>query len=65
MCVPLTSVLFIFTTVIIDVYFQCSSESVSWIDLGKSTFRSEIRIPGSIYLKAVKGAQLGSALSIC
>ena len=62
MCIPLTPVLYFLTTVIIEVYSQCFSESVSLRDIGKSTSRAEISSPSSSYFKAVKGAHIGSAL---
>ena len=37
-------------------------ESVSLRDIGKPTSRAEISSPSSLYLKAVKEANLGSAL---
>ena len=61
-CIPLTPVLYFLTTVIIEVYTQCFTESVSLRDIGKSTSRAEISIPSSLYFKAVKGAHIGSAL---
>ena len=63
MCIPLTPVLYFLTTVIIEVYSQCFIESVSFSDIGKSTSRTEISSPSSLYYKAVKGAHIGSALT--
>ena len=63
MCIPLTPVLYFLTTVIIEVYSQCFTESVSLRDIGKSTSRAEISSPSSLYFKAVKGAHKGSALT--
>ena len=63
MCIPLTPVLYFITTVIIEVYSQCCTESVSLRDIGKSTSRAEISSPSSLYFKAVKGALSGSALT--
>ena len=63
MCILLTFVLYFITTVIIEVYLQCVTESVSLRDIGKSTSRAEISIPSSLYFKAVKGSHLGSALT--
>ena len=63
MCIPLTPVLYFLTTVIIEVYSQCFTESVSLRDIGKSTSRAEISRPGSLYFKAVIGAHIGSALT--
>ena len=56
MCVFLTPVLFFITSVIIEIYLQCFTKSVSLRDIGKSTSRAEISSPGSLNLKAVKGA---------
>ena len=63
MCIPSTPVLYFLTTVIIEVYSQCFTESVSLRDIGKSTSRAEISSPISLYFKAVKGAHIGSALT--
>ena len=63
MCILLTPVLYFITTVIIEIFFQCVTESVSLRDIGKPTSCAEISSSGSLYLKAVKGAHLGSALS--
>ena len=60
MCIPLTPVFL--TTVLIEVYSQNFTESVSLRDIGKSTSRAEISSPSSVYFKAVKGAHIGSAL---
>ena len=49
MCIPLTPVLYFLTTVIIEVYSQCFTESVSLRDIGKSTSRAEISSPSSLY----------------
>ena len=65
MCVSLTPVLFFITTVIIEIYLQCFTESVSLRDIGKPTSRAEISNPSSLDLKAVKGAHHGSALDNC
>ena len=62
MCIPLTPVLYCLTMVIIEVYSQCFTESVSLRDIGKSTSRAEISSSSSLYFKAVKGAHIGSAL---
>ena len=62
MCITLTPMLNFLTTVIIEVYSQCFTESVSLRDIGKSASRVEISSPRSLYLKAVTGAHLGSAL---
>ena len=64
MCVPLTPVLYFLTTVIIEVYSQCFTESVSLRDIGNSTSRAEISGPSSLYFKAVKGAHNVSALMV-
>ena len=61
MCIPLTPVLCFLYTVIIEVYSQYFTESVSLRDIGKSTSRAEIS--SSLYLEAVKGAHIGSALT--
>ena len=62
MCIPITTVLFLITTIILEVYPLCVSESVSVRYLGKPTSRPEI-IPNSLFLKAVKGAHLWSTLT--
>ena len=59
----MTPVLYFLTTVIIEVYSQCFTESVSLRDIGKSTSRAEISSPSSLYLTTVKGAHIGSALT--
>ena len=63
MCIPLTPVLYFLTTVIIEVYSECFTESVSLSDIGKSTLRAELGSPSALYFKAVKGAHIGSALT--
>ena len=63
MCITLTPVLYFLTTVIIEVYSQCFTESVSPRDIDESTSRAEISSPSSLYFKAVKGAHNGSALT--
>ena len=63
MCILLTPVLFCITTVFIELHLQCFIESVNLRDLGKPTSRAEISSPSSLYLKAVNGAHLGSALT--
>ena len=63
MCIPLTPVLYFLTTVIIEIYSQCFTESVSLRDIGESTSRAEISSPSCLYFKAVKGAHIGSALT--
>ena len=62
-CIFLTPVLYFITTVIIEVYPQYLTESVSLRDIGKPTSRAEMSSPSSLYLKAVKGTHLGSALT--
>ena len=62
MCIHLTPVLYCITTVLIEVYLQCFTESVSLRDIGKPTWCAEISSSSSIYLRAVKGAHPGSAL---
>ena len=62
MCMLLTPVLNILTTVINEVYLQCFAQSVSQVDLGKS-LRAEISSSRCIIVKAVKVAQIGSALT--
>ena len=64
MCIPLTPVLYFLTTAIIEVYSQCFTESFSLRDIGKSTSRAETSSPSSSYFKAVKGAHIGSALTL-
>ena len=51
-------------TVLIEVYLLCLIELVSLRDIGKPTSRAEMNIPSSLYLKAVKGTHLGSALFV-
>ena len=63
MCIHLNPVLSFITTAIIEVYSQCLTESVSLRDIGKSTSRTEISSPSSLYLKAVKRAHIASALT--
>ena len=63
MCIPLTLVLHFLATVIIEVYSQCFTESVSLRDIGKSTSRAEISSSSSLYFKAVKGSLCGTALT--
>ena len=63
MCILLTTVMYFITTVIIKVYLQRLTESVSLRDVGKPTSRAEISSPSSLYFKAVKRAHLGSALT--
>ena len=63
MCIILTPVLYFLTAVIIEVYSQCFTESVSLRDIRKPTSRAEISSPHSSYLKAVKEAHIGSALT--
>ena len=63
MCIHLTSVLYCITTVLIEVYHLCLFESVCLRERGKPTSRVEINGPSFLYLKAVKGAPLGSALA--
>ena len=60
MCIVLTSMLYIINTVIIEVYIQSFTESVSLGDIGEPTSRAEISSTNSLYFKAVKGAHLGS-----
>ena len=62
MCTLLTPVLYCITTVLIEVYLQCFTESVSLRDIGKPTSRAEIGSPCSLCPKAVKGDHLESAL---
>ena len=63
MFILLTPALYFITTVIIEVYLSvCFTESISLRGIGKSTSRTEISSPSSLYLKAVKGAHIGSAL---
>ena len=63
MCILMTPVLYYIITDIIDVYLQCCTESVSLRELDKPTSRAEISSLSFIYLKAVKGAHIGSALT--
>ena len=63
MCITLTPLLLFITAVIIEVYLQCFTESVSLRDLGEPTSRSEISSSSFLYLKVVKRDHLGSALT--
>ena len=63
MCIPLTPVLTLLYIVIIKVYLQCFTESVSLRDIGKSTSCVEISSPNSLHLKSLKRAHPGSALT--
>ena len=63
MCKPVTQLLYFLTTAIIEVYSQCFTESVSFRDIVKSTSRAEISSSSPLYLKAVKGAHIGSGLT--
>ena len=63
MCKPLTPVLTLLYIVIIKVYLQCFTESVSLRDIGMPTSRAEMSSLSYLYFKAVKGAHLGSALT--
>ena len=49
-------------TVLIEVYLLYFTESAIVRELGKPTLHAEKSRPNSLYLKAVKGAPLGSAL---
>ena len=60
MCVPLLPVLTLLYIVVIEAYLQCFTESVSLIEIGKPTSRAELVSPNFLYLKAVKGAHIGS-----
>ena len=51
--------------VINEVFFKCFSVSVSLRELGNSASRVEINISNFLYLKAVKGAHIGSYLCQC
>ena len=62
MCILLTPVILFITTVIIEVYILCFIELVSLRDIGKRASPAEISSPNSLYLKAVKGALIGTAL---
>ena len=63
MCIPLTPVQCFLYTVIMKVYTTCFIESVTLRDIGTSSLLAEIGSPSSSYLKAVKGAHIGSALT--
>ena len=54
--------LYYITTIIIEVYLQCFTESVTLREIGNFTSRAEMGSPNYLYFKAVKGAQVGSAL---
>ena len=56
MCVSLTPVLTLLYIVIIEVYLQCFTESVSLRDIGQPTSRVEKSSSSSLYLRAVKRA---------
>ena len=58
----LTPVLFPLVTVLIQLISLCLAESVSQIDLGKSTSRAEISSSSYPTLKAVNRAHIGAAL---
>ena len=58
----MTLVISILYTVIIEAFLQGFIESVNLRELGKSISHAEISSPNSLYFKAVKRAQLGSAL---
>ena len=62
MCISLALVLTFLYIAIIEIYLQCFTESISLRDIGKPISREEIGSPNFLYLKAVKGADLGSAL---
>ena len=47
----------------IEVFLQCFTESFILRDLGESTSRAKISSPNSLYLKAVRGTLIGSALT--
>ena len=57
MCIPLTPVLYIFTTIINEVY-SAFTESVSQRAVSKPTSRTEISSPNLFPLKAVKNNPL-------
>ena len=63
MCIPLTPLLTLLHIVIIEVYLQCFTKSVSLRGIGKPTSRAETSSPSSLYFKAVKGDHLGFALT--
>ena len=63
MCIHLTLVHYCITTVLIEVYLLCSTESVSLRDIGKSTLSAEISSPSSLYIKAVKIDHIGPDLT--
>ena len=63
MCILLTLVMFCITTILIEIYIQCFTESVNLRDIGKPTSRVEMFNPSSLYLQSVKGAHRGSALT--
>ena len=63
MCISLTPVLTLLYIVIIEVNLQGFTESVSLRYTGKPISRAQISSPNSLYLKAVKGAHIGSALT--
>ena len=62
MCILMTPVLYYIISVIIEVHLQRFTESVSLKELGKRISSAEIRSLNSLYLKAVKGAHIWSAL---
>ena len=63
MCIPLTPVFTLLYILIIEVYLQCFTESVTLRKIGKPTSRAEISSSSSLYSKAVKEAHPGSALT--
>ena len=64
MCIHLTPVLYCNTTVLIEVYLLCLTDSVSLRDIGKPTSREELSSLAFSYFKAVQGSHIGSALTV-
>ena len=54
MYIPSTPIVYTITNVSIEVYLQCFTDSVSQIELGKSTSLSEKRSVNSVCFKAKK-----------
>ena len=63
MCVSLTPVFLLIVTVIIEIYLQCFTESVSLREIGEPISRVELSSPNSLQFRAVEGTHLVSALT--
>ena len=60
-----TPVLYFITTVIIEVYLHCFTDSVILRDIDKPTSRAEVSSPSSLYFKAEKEPIWGRHSCIC